>query len=813
MTYLYNADLGHYDQDYWPTVNSYRLPGTTVDTQTLADGAYNWSFSTQSWVGSANILGLYGTAGMQLMTQGSTLTANKSWFMFDDEIVALGSDINSSDNRTIETIVENRHIASTDNALTVNGVAQATTVPWSTTLTNVNWMHLAGSAASGADIGYFFPASAVVQALRETRSSSWSTIKTTESTNTVTGNYVTLWLDHGANPAEATYAYVLLPNKSASQVGAYATNPDIAILEQSSVAHAVKEKTLNVIGANFWQDVSHSVDMITSDRKAIVMTQENPHQDLTVAVADPTQLGSSIDIEITRSASDIITADNTITITQLSPTIKFTVNVSNALGHTQNVKFNLGSSTNPPSAPANLSATAVSTSGINLAWTASTDAASYAVLRSTTNGGPYTNIAAGLLSTSYRDTGLAGGATYYYLVQAINSAGTSPASAQASAATWAPLTTTLSINFQGTGTAMATTESAGVVAAGNWNNAAGASGSLSSLADKNGVVTAAAVSWSSHNTWSTPITDTAGSKRMMKGYLDNSDTSTTSVTVSGLPSSYTVYVYCDGDNRTTTKTGIYMIGNTNITATDTGNVNFSGTFVQANNSAGNYIVFPNQTASSFTLTATGTSTDPGPRAPINGIQIVPTGPQPLTTTLSINFQGNGTAMATTESAGVVAAGNWNNAAGTSGALSSMADKNGTATTVSVNWSSNDTWSTPITDTAGNNRMMKGYLDTSNASTTSVIVSGLPSTYTVYLYCDGYNNTAKRTGRYTLGNTTVTATDAASTNFSGTFVQANNSAGNYIVFPNQTASSFTITATGTSTDTTPRAPINGIQIVP
>src|SRR6185369_1125913 len=71
MTYLYNADLGHYDQDYWPTVNPYRLPGTTVDTQTLANSANQSKKSTQSWVGGAEISGLYGVAGMSLASQGN----------------------------------------------------------------------------------------------------------------------------------------------------------------------------------------------------------------------------------------------------------------------------------------------------------------------------------------------------------------------------------------------------------------------------------------------------------------------------------------------------------------------------------------------------------------------------------------------------------------------------------------------------------------------------------------------------------------------------------------------------------------------
>lgn len=634
MTYLYNADLAAYDNNFWPTVNPYRLPGTTVTTQSEANSAYSGTFSTQSWVGSANVLGLYGVAGMQLIQQGSTLTANKSWFMFDDEIVALGSNINCSDTSPVETIVENRQInASGSNALTVNGTAQSTAMPWSATLNNVNWIHLAGSAASGADIGYYFPTTSTINAVRESRTSSWSIIGT-GSTSSVTDDYVTLWFDHGSKPNGASYAYVLLPNMTPTQVAAYASKPDIQILENSSSAHAVKETTLNVVAANFWQDVSHTVDIITSDKKATVIAQQNTGQDITIAVADPTQLGSSINVGIALNATGIMSADSTITVTQLSPTIKFAVNVNGSLGHTRNVKFSLATPTSPPPAPTGLTATAGGSSQINLSWTAASGAASYNVLRSTTNGGPYASVATSVLTPSYSDTGLAGSTTYYYVVQAVNSLGTSANSAQASATTSAALSTTLSINFQGgsstngTPSVMASTEAAGVVAASNWNNATGASGSLTSLKDANGVATGVSVSWSSNNIWSTSITDTAGNNRMMKGYLDTSNTSTTSVTISGLPASYTVYVYCDGDNGSTTKTGRYTIGSTTITATDNANTNFSGTFTQANNSAGNYVVFTNQTASSITVTAAGTSTDSGPRAPINGIQIVPTSTTP-----------------------------------------------------------------------------------------------------------------------------------------------------------------------------------------
>jgi hypothetical protein len=37
MTYLYNKDPLQFT-DYWPTVNKYRLPGTTVDTMPRGNG-------------------------------------------------------------------------------------------------------------------------------------------------------------------------------------------------------------------------------------------------------------------------------------------------------------------------------------------------------------------------------------------------------------------------------------------------------------------------------------------------------------------------------------------------------------------------------------------------------------------------------------------------------------------------------------------------------------------------------------------------------------------------------------------------------
>src|SRR5208337_3203190 len=330
-----------------------------------------------------------------------------------------------------------------------------------------------------------------------------------------------------------------------------------------------------------------------------------------------------------------------------------------------------------------------------------------------------------------------------------------------------------------------------------------------------------------------------------------------------------------------------------------------GTFTQANNTAGNYVLFT-ITATGFTITATPGASTNIQRAPLNAIQIVPlttatpnfsltvapstqtvvegsatsytvnigalngfsgvvtlsasglpagatanfvpatvtgsgsstltvrtSGTTPVGTStvtitgtsgsltqttsvtlavmnaasIGIKFVGQGTAMGSTEVAGVVAQSNWNDAAGMKSASAlALLDQNGNSTGATVTWNTNGIWFLPITDTAGNNRMMRGYLDTVG-STTTVTVAGLPANaagYKVYVYADGDNGGETRTGAYQISGTgipttSVNLTDAAGVNFGGTFTQANNTAGNYVLFT-ITATGFTITATpGASTN--------------
>jgi hypothetical protein len=124
-----------------------------------------------------------------------------------------------------------------------------------------------------------------------------------------------------------------------------------------------------------------------------------------------------------------------------------------------------GSPGTAPSAPAGLKATA-GDKQVSLSWNASSGATTYNVKRSTTHGGPYSQIAAPN-STNYVDPGLTDGTTYYYVVSAVNSTGESANSSEVSATPSSAVT----VPPTPTGLAAAAGDQQVVL---NWNASAGA---------------------------------------------------------------------------------------------------------------------------------------------------------------------------------------------------------------------------------------------------------------------------------------------------------------------------------------------------
>jgi fibronectin type 3 domain-containing protein len=179
--------------------------------------------------------------------------------------------------------------------------------------------------------------------------------------------------------------------------------------------------------------------------------------------ASPTNVGS---IDLTSTGVDLhsqhvfnvsMTYDGTTlkvtitdTTTNASTAQSYSVNIPGIIGATTGyVGFTAGSggltatqrilswlytpSAAPPGAPAGLAATP-STNQMSLSWTPSASATSYNVYRSSISGGEgLTPYRTGVTGTSFVDTGVASGGTYFYQVSAVGAGGESTKSGEASA--------------------------------------------------------------------------------------------------------------------------------------------------------------------------------------------------------------------------------------------------------------------------------------------------------------------------------------------------------------------------------------------
>ncbi|NMM54391.1 CBM96 family carbohydrate-binding protein [Paenibacillus aquistagni] len=431
--YLYNGDQTQYSGAYWPTVDAVRLPGTTTDgsTGTLSSFKYN----TSNWAGGSYTDGSAGTTGMQFSMSsntGSPLAGKKSWFLFGDKVIAIGSDISDTGGRSVETIVENRKLNdSGSNALVVNGAVNPAAAGWNEVMNNVSWAHLSGDDAD-SNIGYVFPNGQTITGLRETRTGSWNDINVDGSTDTLTAHYLSLAIPAGVDPAGAKYEYVLLPGASTAETEDYALQPSHKVLEQSSAVHAVQDTEMQVVGANFWTDSVKTLELddkpyLTSSKKSSITVQEEASS-VELAVADPTHAnGGSIVVELHQPTQGAIAIEEGVTIKQFAPTTIVEIDTAGAIGKTFHIKLSKGQSGTVPASPSIIDA-AAGDGSVTLTWSATSRATGYRIEYGTQAGQytqvvPVTSVSGG--ENRYTITGLSNRSTYYFTVIASNAAGDS----------------------------------------------------------------------------------------------------------------------------------------------------------------------------------------------------------------------------------------------------------------------------------------------------------------------------------------------------------------------------------------------------
>ncbi|MFB7599280.1 polysaccharide lyase 8 family protein [Streptomyces sp. NPDC056160] len=272
-----------YTDWFWPTVDWYRLPGTTVSTRRLADragGEWGASRPDVRWVGGTTD-GTYAAIGQHVKGLGSTLEARKSWFCADDAVVCLTAGITCADGVPVETVVDNRNLGEGGTQAFVRGDG---------------WAHLEGHGGwvlPGTGHGQG-PGGRELHVLREDRTGAWSDINTTSSPERRTRRWQTLWFDHGTDPVDASCGYVLMPGASRRAVAARAADRHwMTVLANDAGRQGVAVPSLGLLAANFWR--AGTVGPLTASGGASVLVRRRGRT-ATLCVSEPPRTGEPLEI-------------------------------------------------------------------------------------------------------------------------------------------------------------------------------------------------------------------------------------------------------------------------------------------------------------------------------------------------------------------------------------------------------------------------------------------------------------------------------------------------------------------------------------
>ena len=257
VSYLYNDDLSHFSDDYWATVDPYKLAGITENSETREKGS-GMTTMKNSFVGSTSLENRFATVAMDFINWNNTLSAKKSWFILGDRVVFLGSGVKDSSGKDVYTVVENRKIkresrnrstGQEDYKVLVNGTE--TTISDKDSPAQVNTI-LLKSSNKDMNIGYKFLQPTTLNLKKEDRTGTWKDINEGQSAEAVQNTFLSIVQPH--DDANNTYAYVLYPNRDENEFAKEVASDDIEVIENSETNQVIYDKINKIYGVVKYDD-------------------------------------------------------------------------------------------------------------------------------------------------------------------------------------------------------------------------------------------------------------------------------------------------------------------------------------------------------------------------------------------------------------------------------------------------------------------------------------------------------------------------------------------------------------------------------
>lgn len=276
-----------------PVYDWQKIPGATILQKPELPSEYEIQKKGLTDFVGAVTDGQYGAVVYDFKSPHDPLSAKKAWFFFDNEYVCLGTSINSRSKLQVATTL-NQCLLRGD-VVMMNGNKKSTLQKGEHQSEQVKWVLHDG-------IGYIFPEAQKVNLSNQAQTGSWFKINRQSDSpkDEITKDVFKLWLDHGTQPANAKYEYIVVPATSEQEMEK--AGQQIKILTNTSEIQAVRHSGLNICQIIFYTSGEIQVSenlKVGMDSPGVVMVKMNGPEVKQISVADPSRKLGKIHMTIT----------------------------------------------------------------------------------------------------------------------------------------------------------------------------------------------------------------------------------------------------------------------------------------------------------------------------------------------------------------------------------------------------------------------------------------------------------------------------------------------------------------------------------
>lgn len=314
--YLYQD--GKEYADVFVTWDWLRIPGTTTEQKALpvVERQHESIRGAGVLVGGVSD-GYYGCAGMYL--NRDSLSARKSWFIFDQEIVALGTDIRCPTNNYVVTTINQNLLRDQvyvwDSGMSIISEGEHSSDQWSRIYHD--------------ETGYILLEPATLEVWNGLRKGRWSDVDQNGPTAEVAQRVFGLAISHGQRPEDGGYQYVVVPAIDLVDFQAY-TAEQLTVLSNTGTVQAVWHKGLHMLQCIFWNPGGLRISdglVLWVDQPCLLMLQYSS-QSVQVTVANFRDGACPVKVQLNRplDGEDVVWDAKTgvSTITFRLPTGEYT---------------------------------------------------------------------------------------------------------------------------------------------------------------------------------------------------------------------------------------------------------------------------------------------------------------------------------------------------------------------------------------------------------------------------------------------------------------------------------------------------------